>query len=310
MNSDRINRRRFLRGITAGGLLGALPCRLAGETSFLRLRVPLPQAQSGDIQFGLVTDTHYGDYDDTTRPRFFRSSLPNMEETVAAFNERELDFAVHLGDVIQESHNRQTSIDWLRMMDARFRAFNGDVHYVIGNHDLGDMTKADFIRNTSGRISAPNYHFDHRGYRFITLDANYRQDGVAHNLGNFSWIDAALPPEQLQWLSATLDEAAGLGMRAIIFTHQNFDDTSEDHRIKNSHEAAELIASKGIVDVVFCGHRHAGGLALIRGVHYITMVATVNGADMAAGVVRVQANGVLTVTGLGGRQVNWGPFKP
>jgi predicted phosphodiesterase len=305
-----MNRRGFLKRIAACGGLAATPGIAGAAGPFFRVRIALPEnGPFQPVSFGLVTDTHYGDFDDTDRPRFFRASLPNLAETVQMFNAEGIDFAAYLGDVIQESGNRQTSIAWLRAMDGEFRKFNGPIHYMAGNHDLGDLSKDDFIANTSGAFKAPDSFFDRAGFRFIFMDANYRQDGVAYDRGNFSWTDSYVPARQVNWLSKTLDRAKVAGLKAIIFTHQTLDHVSADHRIQNAAELRALFASKGNVVAVFYGHRHAGGYYNFNGIHYIGLVATVNGPDAASAIVRISPNGILEVDGRGARQRNWGPFS-
>ncbi len=305
-------RRRFLARAAAGGLVTLVPgaAFASAEKLFLRVRVSLPEdrGRPEPISFGLVADTHSGDLPDTDRPRYFRSSLGNLEETVQLFNQQNLDFAVHLGDVIQESGNRTTSITWLREMDEVFRQFHGPIHYAGGNHDFVDLSKNDFLAATSSTFRAHHYYFDRGGYRFVVVDANYRQDGTAYNQGNFHWTDTFLPQEQVGWLERTLERAKRAGLPVIVFAHQTFDETSQNHVIKNAAAVRDLFESKGNVAAVFYGHRHAGGYFHINGIHYVGLVATVNGPDKAAGIVRIPGDGTIQVEGIGERQPTWGPF--
>ncbi len=311
--NHRIDRRRFLKQAAACGLVTLVPgaAWANAEKLFLRVKVSLPEDQGRPrpISFGVIADTHSGDLDDTPRPRYFRSSAGNVEETVRTFNERQLDFAIHVGDVIQESHERSTSLAWMAELDAAFGGFQGPRHYVIGNHDLGDLSKEEFFSATSSTFKEPHYYFDKHGYRFIVLDPNFRQDGVSYNRGNFAWTDTFIPEPQMVWLEATLDSAKEAGLPVIVFSHQCLDDASENHRIKNSAEVRSLLESKRIVAAAFYGHRHAGGYFNINGIHYVNLVATVNGSDKAAGIVRIPGDGTIEVEGLGERQPDWGPFS-
>ncbi len=307
-----MDRRGFLWKMATGaaGALVAPGAGAAAERKFYRVRIGLPEdGAARPISFGLVADTHYGDFDDTPRPRFFRSSLPNMGETAEMFEQEKVDFAVHLGDVIQESRSRTTSLAWLAAMDEQFRKYTGERHYLMGNHDLGDLSKADFIGATSGAFKASNYYFDHGGFRFIVIDANYREDEVSYDRGNFSWADTYVPQRQVVWISRTIDRARALGLKVILFSHQCFDDVSTDHRIGNAVELRTMFGYKGNVVAVFYGHRHAGGYYQFNGVHYFGIVATVNGPDPAAAIVRITPDGVLTVEGRGERQPDWGPIS-
>lgn len=311
-NSQRINRRLFFKRTGAlglGVLVSGAPAA-GSDRFFVRTRATLPAYPPNPepISFGLITDTHFGDLDDTNRPRYFRSSLGNTAETVQYFNQQGLGFVVHLGDVVQESKNRATTLGWLREMDEAVAGFNGPIHYVMGNHDLGDLGKAEFLSATSGTFKAPHYYFDRSGYRFIVLDPNFTKEGVPYNRGNFSWTDSAIPPSQVAWLEKALEGAKHAGMPAIIFSHQCFDETSANHKIANAAELRELFEQMGNVIAVFYGHRHAGGYYKINDIHYIGLVATVNGSDSAAVVVRLPGSGYIEVEGLGARQPSWGPL--
>lgn len=306
-----IPRRKFLHSLAAAGLSGTILTK-AEEHQFLRLRLGLPAQPGGDgtdlVRFGIITDTHYGDLDDTTRPRYFRRSLPNVTEAVAGFNESDLDFAIHLGDVIQETHNRNASLALLQAIDAEFSKFDGPVHYVPGNHDLADFSKADFLAHTSGAGGQTQYSFDQGGYRFIVFDACHRADGVPYNNGNYAWTDCFIPPQQIEWASGVLDDAKSSGMRAMAFAHQNFDRFGNSFRIANADAVIAMLASKGIVDALFSGHQHGGNYEFIEGIHVITLVANVDGPDRSAAIVRIAADGALEVAGIGKRQPNWGPY--
>lgn len=302
----------------AAGLTGA-GMATAGEEGeggrrFLRLSLDLPPrvGEGGEdrVRFGVITDTHYGDRDDTPRPRYFRWSQPNVAEAVREFNEAELDFAIHLGDVIQETHNRNASLALLQAIDEEFRKFDGPIHYVPGNHDLADFSKEDFVANTSGAVAQTHYFFDQGGYRFILFDACYRADGVSYNTGNFAWTNCFIPPAQIDWASGVLDEAKSEGLRAMAFAHQNFDRFGTSFRIANADQVIDMLASKGNVDALFSGHQHGGNYEFIQGIHVITLVANVDGPDRSTSIVRVAADGALEVIGVGKRQTNWGPYPP
>ncbi len=297
------------------GLFGGAGTALGSSNGmFLRAMTSVdglqPPLQLGNpvVQFGLVTDTHYSTINDTNRPRFFKWSVPNVRQLVSEFNRLPLDFAVHLGDVIQETHNREQTLALMDAFDAEYSKSSAPMHYVMGNHDLGDNSKQDFLDHTSGQVKEPRYHFDLRGYRFIILDTSFNSSGVEYNNGNFSWADSNVPPAEMDWLDEILDEANDLGLRAIVFSHQNFDRASTNHRIKNADEVLNLFESKGNVDMIFNGHRHAGGYEFLNGIHIVTTVATVDGPDRAGCHVIIYESGAIEIKGHGWRQRDWGPF--
>lgn len=307
------NRRRFLKSALTSSALLLLPGggALFGQSAAKFMRARLSPEAAPDflpMTIGLLADSHYGDFDNTDRPRFFRSSLANMRETAKLFRHEQADFAVHLGDVIQEAGNRAGSARWLTEFDARFAEFSGERHYVMGNHDLRDLSKTQFHNATSGRYSRNHYMFDRKGHRFLVLDANFRQDGRPYNGDDFNYRDTWIPASQMEWIEQELDDAKRLRLRVIVFAHQTFDATSNNSMIKNAAEVRGLFERKGNVVAVFYGHRHAGGYFPINGIHYVGIVATVNGLDIAAALLRIYPNGVIAVQGRG-RQPSWAPFS-
>ncbi len=256
------------------------------------------------ISFTLMADIHYGDLPDTGRHRFFRASLDNVREVVEISNQKDIDFIVVLGDVVQESRHHWTTVQWLERVDNELKNFNNEFHYAIGNHDLVDLTKEQFIMYTSGQGEAPNYFFDKQGYRFIVLDPNFMDTGVEYNRGNFNWTNSYIPENQMIWLEEILSEAKDLGKDAIIFTHQALDTSGTNTKIRNAEHVRELFERKGNVLAIFQGHAHAGGYWIINGIHYVGVIAMVNGPDAAYAVVNILEDGSISVIGEG-RQVNY-----
>ncbi len=200
------------------------------------------------FSFGLIADIHYGDLPDIPeRPRFFRTSLDNVREAVEVFNDEGVDFIVLLGDNIQESGDKETTISFLRTLDDELTKFNGELHYVIGNHDLRDLSRIEFIHNTSGAVDLNYYHFDKKGYRFVILDANYSPHPTVNQ-------------SQLNWLEETLEEAKTLDLTVIAFIHQCLDDRGGSSNVNNAEEVREIFESAGNVFASFQGHAHGQGL--------------------------------------------------
>ncbi len=57
-----------------------------------------------DRRFGIATDVQYADIDDGFShggvPRFYRGALRGLRRAVAAWREQQVEFAIHLGDII------------------------------------------------------------------------------------------------------------------------------------------------------------------------------------------------------------------
>src|SRR4029078_1910654 len=71
-------------------------------------------------------------------------------------------------------------------------------HYVLGNHCVGTLTKAEFSQHTKG--TGGHESFEAAGVTFLVLDACYREDGTPYGRKNFNWQDANLPKAELAWM--------------------------------------------------------------------------------------------------------------
>jgi len=298
------NRRNFIKWLAAGSALILTP-----SAADARRRRLTPQGlPAKSLRVGLITDTHWGELPDRPdRPRFYRYSLENTRETMEIFNDEKVDLIIHLGDVIQESGEQATTLEWLGEMDNALHTFRGPVYYTMGNHDLVDLSKEEFLSATNGMINQPHYHFDRAGRRFIVLDTNYTQKQVSYDRGNFRWTDTFLPDEQVDWLEALLDDARKQGLAVWVFTHQCFDSRSLRPMVKNAPELRAMFERKGNVEAVIYGHRHNGAYQNINGIHYLNMFATVNGTDLCAGILSADSDGDLSLQGVGKRQPSWPP---
>ncbi len=245
-------------------------------------------ASSSEIifSFGLVADIHYAERpDEPDRPRYYQTTLDNLREAVEIFNTNDLDFVVSLGDSITESRNKETTLTWLRRMDAELSKFEGDIHYVIGNHDIVDITRNEFIENTSGAVKQANYFFDKDGYRFIVIDANWEPRWTVH--------DAVV-----MWLEEILYEAKDKGYQAVVFVHQPLDNrVLPVHGVKNADQVRTIFEEVGNVFAVFQGHIHAGGYWYVNDVHYMGIQAMVNFPFPVFAIVHVLEDGSFEVDG-------------
>jgi len=170
---------------------------------------------------------------------------------------------------------------------------------VLGNHDMDSLSKSQFlagVENTGIDAGRSYYSFDLNGVHFVVLDANYDSDGTDYDHGNFDWTDANIPPAELQWLRRDLAAARGI---AIVFVHQPLDGTGS-YYVKNAADVRQVLEESGSVPAVFQGHRHEGGYSRIRGIHYYTLKAMVEGPgpeNNSYAVVENRAEVGITITG-------------
>jgi predicted phosphodiesterase len=269
--NQSLTRRRFLKTAAAGLGLGATGLSALGGAP------PGADRAGESLSFGLVTDVHYADAP-ARGSRHYRDSLAKLRQAIDTFNRRRVSFVVELGDFVDAGPSKTEELKHLRTIDKVYQAFQGERHYVLGNHCLHAFTKDEFLANCGARIKRGFYSFDRGRFHFVVLDANFRSDGSAYAAGNFSWTDAWIPRHEQQWLAQDLKQAGG--KRAFLFLHQNLHDEKDAHGVKNAPEIRHLLEAAGNVTAVFQGHMHSGGYTKKGGIHYCTLRAMVEGPTL------------------------------
>ena len=243
------------------------------------------------LRFGLVTDVHFANKP-SAGTRAYRQSLSKIREAVSKFNEMKADFAIELGDLIDAAPTVEQELDWLKVINAEFAKVTGDRHYVLGNHCVWTLTKPQFLAGVG--LKAAHYSFDKGGFHFVVLDANYRADGVTYSMKNFVWHDCEIPAAEREWLA---DDLKATGKPTVVFVHQRVDGPGQ-HAIKSHAAVRKILEDSGKVLAVFQGHQHINDHKEINGIHYCTMMATVEGEQQNAyAVVDLHADRTIVVDG-------------
>jgi hypothetical protein len=287
----RIDRRDFLK-TSAASLFGLmLGSRRLGAA---------PQPSAAGLRFGLLTDAHYADTE-SKGTRFYRESLGKVREAVGRLRAERVAFLAELGDFkdMAPGEPEARTLAHLVAVEREFQRFGGPTCHVLGNHDLDNLSKAQVLAHVTniGVAAGRSYYaFSQGGIRFIVLDTNFTADGRDYDHGRFDWRDAVLPPVELDWLCAELAAAAE---PAIVFGHQRLDGDG-NVQVINRAEIRGVLERSGKVLAVFQGHDHAGAYTLIRGIHYYTLKAIIEGSgpeNNAYAAVDVHPDLGLTVTG-------------
>ena len=296
-----ITRRDFLQKtpLVAGLGLGG---KLVLETKLPSTKVHAANNTKSDpktISFGLVTDPHYADMP-PKRNRYYRDSLAKMKQAVDSFNQRSLTFAVELGDFIDAGPSAQEDMEYLRRISDVSHQFEGDRHFVLGNHCVNSLTKQQLLYTCQAKTKTTYYSFDHGDFHFIVLDGNFRKDGVEYKPGNYHWDDTALPAKQIEWLKADLARAKE--KVTSIFIHQNMDDDGAPRNLDNSAKVRKILEEAENVAVVFQGHCHKGRYRRIGGIHYCTLHPMVIGPSLknnSYAIATLNREGVLKIESFG-----------
>lgn len=287
-----MQRRSFIKTLSGGIiLLAAHPL----EAATTKRRKPL--------RFGIVTDTHYAERD-LRKNRYYRQSIQKLEEAVDKFNQSQLDFAIELGDL--KDMNPARKEDTPRMLDdieRVFSKFKGDRFHALGNHDMDSLSKAQFLSHTrnAGQARGKSYYsFVKKGIRCIVLDANFRKDLTPYDHGNFTWKEAYLPPEEIEWLKKELSRDK---KPVIVFVHQlldKFSGVTPSECVGNAEQVVALLEKNPHVLAVFQGHRHKGHYSHRGHIHYWTMKGMIESPypeHNSYAIVEVATNGDIHISG-------------
>ncbi len=286
--------------ITRRDLLKASGLALAG----LSVAAPLVRAAEGGsktaLRFGMVTDPHYADIDHRGK-RYYRESVAKMAECVKLMNEKKVEFLIELGDLKDQASKptAKSTLTYLRTIEQAFQKAKAPTYHALGNHDEDSISKDEFlavVSNTGIPRTSKYYSFDLKGMHMVVLDANYLTDGTDYCRGNFNWTNANVPPAELKWLDGDLTSTT---KPVIVFLHQQLDGKGS-HYVKNAPEVRRILQKHKKVLAVFQGHNHAGHYSQIKGIHYYTLKAMIEGTgekNNSYAIVEINDNRDITVTG-------------
>ena len=259
-------------------------------------------AQAGRLPaFGVVSDIQYADLDGQG-PRDYRGSLQRLEGCVETLNRQPLDFVIQLGDIINgyPSNRVAAAADVGRVL-AVFNRLDAPRYHAVGNHCLS--AGADAVREKLG-LASFYYAFTApaaKGWRFVVLDGNDAGYGV-------------LGDAQLAWFRETLAQARAAGEKVVCFCHfALLKEAAGHHRMAKPEPVLAALDDAGCAVAWIAGHDHAGGYALRKGVHHVTLRGLVEAGGATAFARFELADGRLRETGFGnepGRELPFGPGAP
>lgn len=232
-------------------------------------------SQRGAVRIGLITDLHYADKP-AAGSRHYRETIGKLKEVSDRFKADKPEFVVFHGDLIDSAESLEKEKGHLKTVVKAISAMPFPKHYVLGNHCVHLLKKAEFLEGVGQKASY--YSFDQNSFHFVVLDSCFKSDGTPYGRRNFKWTDANIPEPELQWLRADLKQAAH---PTVVFAHQPLDlKDSDAHAVKNSSVVRKTLEESGKVAAVFQGHSHHNKYSEIGGIHYCTMVAMVEGSGL------------------------------
>ena len=237
-----MERRKFIRNLTIGSSVAALPLELTAKSN--------ANPTKKKVSFGIIADVHAdvmhdGDY----RLRSFLNATKN----------KELDFIIQLGDFCQP---KEANKDFLE----QFNNHPGNKYHVIGTHDFDAVNvpdKLEVVKKFYG-LNSTYYSFDSAGFHFIILDGNEKDPDFKQGYPRY------IGEAQREWLKNDLQKTV---LQVVVFVHQPVgnDEAGLINRvqIREIFEAANK--QVGFKKVIACinGHNHIDENQEINGIHYI-----------------------------------------
>jgi predicted phosphodiesterase len=210
------------------------------------------------MRFIVIADSHirFPDDDVKTYPSN-ASMLDRNRRVVDMVNSLDAEFVVHLGDIVHPLPVEPGHVPAVELAGEVFAGLRAPIHYVPGNHDIGDKPDAMVAVPP---VADENYGIfeEHWGPPFLSFDI-----GDCHfALVDTPVLNSGLAREraQAEWLENDLRHAAG--KRIFMFTHYPpfVRDVAEDEHYDNLGEPArgwllDLIRDYK-VEAVFSGHVH------------------------------------------------------
>lgn len=263
------------------------------------------------VQIALITDVHAHDMNSPNEHKV----MVNWEERVTAFADAAsiwpADLVVSLGDFVNGLFIMAgNDVDFgpaervegiLENAFSVLATFGGPVHYVIGNHDVYNLSKDQILAVTGAESTY--YSFDFGGVHFVVLDAQF--DKRENDYEHIAWmVQGNIPTIEMEWLQADL---AASNLPTVVFVHQPLDSDFEllagGPPVFNHLAVRDALTADGDVFAVFSGHDHGAGYSEIDGIHYFTIAAMLDRDDptpLTWAMVTLDADaGTLVIDGEG-----------
>jgi manganese-dependent ADP-ribose/CDP-alcohol diphosphatase len=249
--------------------------------------------QAKPLVFGVVADVQYADKD-TAGGRYYRNSLGGLVAFAGQCNQKHVDFAIQLGDLIDGGSNAGRDMDRVLAVYDRLSSR----HYpVLGNHDFEGISRSKVLQRLA--LERGYYTFEQGGFLFVVLDtqdvavqggwpknsAAYKkaeellQKGIEQKQPNAQPYNGSVGNQQLVWLDGVLAGAKKKNQDVIVFGHLPLWPEGEKHTAWNAGEVRKILSEYGCVRAYLCGHNHAGGYGQEKGIRYLTLQGMVDDPD-------------------------------
>jgi len=291
-------------------LIVLLGIALAASLAFVGVA---EDANTEILRVGIFTDLHAHDTDSPVEGKVMTTYPQRLEACVDAMNAWPADLVIQLGDFVNGNYvmgaplgDPARIVDILDQADAIYAKLDTPRYYVLGNHDVYDLSKEEFLAHTAATETFTS--FDAGAYHFVIFDAQYDKNG--EDLGHAFWVvQGNIPQPEIDWLATDL---AATDKPTIVCVHQRLDVDKDllsggGPEILGNKVVQQVMEDSGVVIAVFQGHDHENADTVINGIHYIEfdqLTDEHNSAPSWALVTLDPQARTITIVGAGD-QTNW-----
>lgn len=260
--------------------------------------------QVGSFSIAAIADVQYADAD-PRGAREPRQCVDRLKNAVKHYNQRDLDWGVILGDIIDwddidySAYPKKTittkPITWkhTKAVLAAWRELDCKQYLVLGNHDYyvpykdaDGLSKPASVYRAFGFKDKAYYDFHHKGFRFVVLDGdlshnNYDIESEEYKKAK-AYYDSLKGPargiwsagvsgKQMAWLKGVLEDAAAKKEPTVIMCHYPTHKPLGGHSLFNAEEMLALLDQYPNVVLWLNGHNHSGGYAKVGNRHHLNL---------------------------------------
>ena len=119
----------------------------------------------------VFADLHYygGDISQfNSEYKMVEFAVPMLEQLIETASREDVSLVVNLGDIIQDTDNKERDLECLRFMFEYLEKFRCPCYSVLGNHDLRMMDSTEEVEKIIG-YEASRYSIDIEGFHLVFL---------------------------------------------------------------------------------------------------------------------------------------------
>ncbi len=237
---------------------------IALATWFVDTRQVMIRDAETVLRFGAIGDFEYGTRINVGNKLTSRTR-GELEKVISFYNnDYHPAFVIELGDMIESSGlSPEKAKKQFRDIDAVFQTVNARREYVLGNHDLRSLSKAEGREILS--LDDNHRYFDEGDWRFVIMDSNFDEDTDDTDRELHHTASGYISSNEYTWLETAL----ATDRPTIVFSH---------HPIipgkKNVHEYEKVrsfLERYPNIVLSISGHHPSFRFSEEDGIHYLVV---------------------------------------